>query len=124
MTITMLRSNSEKAAIRDLASQVNPEAFFKTFGATLDHLEMLIQSNTVTIHKVKMSSFFSQFSATSTSSYWNSRPYAISLQLYNVHCRGRITHRVFEHYGHSTCEPKILFAIFRARCYCRGLCMN
>ena len=50
--ITSLRSSSINSAIDDLASKVDPQAFFEKFGAGLDSLDELVKAKTVTIQNL------------------------------------------------------------------------
>jgi MFS family permease len=52
LAITSLRAQSVNAAINDLMSKVDPNAFLARFGASVDQLELLIENKTVTIAKL------------------------------------------------------------------------
>jgi MFS family permease len=52
VAITSLRERSIESAIRDLATNVDPQRFEQTFGAPLNQLDALIAQQTVTIGKL------------------------------------------------------------------------
>ncbi len=51
-TLVYLRTLSERSAIRDLAAKCDPQRFFDRFGASVDSLEQLITSKSVTIRSL------------------------------------------------------------------------
>jgi hypothetical protein len=50
--ITWFRQRSVRAAIDDLAQQVDPRAFRDVFGAPMEQLDLLVKSKTVTIARL------------------------------------------------------------------------
>jgi len=52
VTITLLRSKSELAAIKDLVLKIDPSVFYTKFGADVSQLDALVKAKTVTINKL------------------------------------------------------------------------
>ena len=52
LAITSLREKARLSAIHEIAEQVNPQTFQKTFGAGIDQLSVLVANKTVTIGKL------------------------------------------------------------------------